>query len=90
MLSCHGNRSVVQQLSNNWSPINRRKQNHLHLGYMRDHMAWFFYSYQMAELSDSREPFQTVFPRTSKKVFPSRAMKSETSAGSLLGRHTDS
>lgn len=37
----------------------------------------------MAELNDSREPFQTVFPRTSKKMFPSRATKSKTSAGLL-------
>lgn len=52
MLSCHG-RSSVQQLSNNCSPINRRKQKHLHLGYMRDHMTGFSDSYQMAEASDS-------------------------------------
>lgn len=65
------------------SPINRRKQKHLHLGYMRDHMTGFSYSDQMAELSDSREPFQIVFSRTSKEVFPIRATKSKTSAGSL-------
>lgn len=65
------------------SPINRKKQNHLHLGYMKDHMTGFSCSDQMAELSASREPFQIVFPRTSKEMFPSRATKSKTSAGSL-------
>lgn len=80
MLSCHG-RSNVQHLSNKCSPINRRKQKHLHLGYMRDHMTGFLCSYQMAELSDSREPFQIAFPRTSRKMFPSRTTKSKTSAG---------
>lgn len=37
----------------------------------------------MADLNDSKEPFQTVFPRTSKKMFPSSTTKSKTSAGSL-------
>lgn len=46
-------------------------------------MTGFSCSYLMAELSDSREPFQIAFPKTSKKMLPSRATKSETSAGSL-------
>lgn len=46
-------------------------------------MTGFLYSYQMAELSGSRESFQIVFPRTRRKMFPSRTTKSKTSAGSL-------
>lgn len=37
----------------------------------------------MAGLNDSKEPFQLVFPRTSKKMFPSRSTQNKTSRGSV-------
>lgn len=39
-----------------------------------------------AELNDSSEPFQIVLPMASKKMFPSRATKSKTSARLLSER----